>query len=49
VRLAYADLELEPLLDLGLRVPGAATLAADLLVSGIDLAAALHTADPGGV
>lgn len=49
VRLAYADLELEPLLELGLRVPGAATLAADLLVSGIDLAAALHTAGPGGV
>ena len=37
VRLAYGDLELEPLLDLGLRVPGAAALAADLLVSGIDL------------
>jgi nicotinate-nucleotide--dimethylbenzimidazole phosphoribosyltransferase len=41
-RLAYADLDLAPLLDLGLTVPGAADLAADLLVGGIDLAAALH-------
>jgi len=37
-RRAYAELELEPLLDLGLTVPGAAGLAADLLVGGIDLA-----------
>jgi nicotinate-nucleotide--dimethylbenzimidazole phosphoribosyltransferase len=38
-RLAYADLDLEPLLDLGLTVPGAAGLAADLLVGGISLTA----------
>ena len=36
-RLALADLPLEPLLDLGLQVPGAATLTADLLVWGLEL------------
>ena len=35
--LAVADLGLEPLLDLGLSVPGGAQLAADLLVRGVDL------------
>jgi nicotinate-nucleotide--dimethylbenzimidazole phosphoribosyltransferase len=35
--LAYADLGLEPLLDLGLQVPGGAQLAADLLVRGLEL------------
>jgi nicotinate-nucleotide--dimethylbenzimidazole phosphoribosyltransferase len=39
-RKAYADLELEPLLDLGLTGPGTAALAADLLVSGIALTSA---------
>ena len=39
-RKAYAELELDPLLDLGLTVRGAAALATDLLVSGIDLARA---------
>jgi nicotinate-nucleotide--dimethylbenzimidazole phosphoribosyltransferase len=34
---AYAELELDPLLDLGLQLPGGAALAADLLVSGIEL------------
>jgi nicotinate-nucleotide--dimethylbenzimidazole phosphoribosyltransferase len=34
---AMADLGLEPLLDLGLQVPGGATLAADLLIRGVDL------------
>jgi hypothetical protein len=37
VRLAHADLGLDPLLDLGLTLPGAAGLAADLLVGGIRL------------
>lgn len=37
VRLAYADLALDPLLDLGLGVPGGAGLAADLLVGGVRL------------
>lgn len=37
-RLALADLALEPLLDLGLLVPGAAELATDLLVHGVRLA-----------
>jgi nicotinate-nucleotide--dimethylbenzimidazole phosphoribosyltransferase len=41
-RQAYAELELEPLLDLGLTVPGGAALAAELLVGGIDLATRLH-------
>jgi nicotinate-nucleotide--dimethylbenzimidazole phosphoribosyltransferase len=37
VRLAYADLALDPLLDLALAVPGGAGLAADLLVGGTGL------------
>lgn len=37
VGLVYAELALDPLLDLGLSMPGAATLAADLLISGIGL------------
>jgi nicotinate-nucleotide--dimethylbenzimidazole phosphoribosyltransferase len=36
-RLAFSDAGLEPLLDLGLTVPGGAALALDLLVSGIAL------------
>ena len=36
--LALTDLALEPLLDLGLTVPGGAQLAADLLVRGVELA-----------
>lgn len=36
-RLALADLALEPLLELGLQVPGGARLAADLLVRGVEL------------
>lgn len=39
VRKAYAELELDPLLDLGLTAPGSAALAADLLVSAIALTA----------
>jgi nicotinate-nucleotide--dimethylbenzimidazole phosphoribosyltransferase len=38
VGLALADLALEPLLDLGLAVPGGAALALDLLVRGTELA-----------
>jgi nicotinate-nucleotide--dimethylbenzimidazole phosphoribosyltransferase len=37
VRRAYADLGLDPLLDLGLTAPGSAALAADLLASAISL------------
>jgi nicotinate-nucleotide--dimethylbenzimidazole phosphoribosyltransferase len=37
VRMAYADLALDPLLDLGLAMPGGADLAADLLLGGIRL------------
>ncbi len=36
-QLAHADLALEPLLKLGLSVPGGARLACDLLLSGLDL------------
>jgi nicotinate-nucleotide--dimethylbenzimidazole phosphoribosyltransferase len=46
-RLAYGDLALEPLLDLGLTQPGGTSIAADLLVGGIELA--LHVPAPGGV
>jgi hypothetical protein len=46
-RLAYGDLALEPLLDLGLTQPGGTSIAADLLVGGIELA--LHVPVPGGV
>jgi nicotinate-nucleotide--dimethylbenzimidazole phosphoribosyltransferase len=42
--LAFADLTLDPLLELGLGGPGGARLAADLLVSGIELIAPLHEA-----
>ncbi|MCW2724237.1 MAG: cobT [Frankiales bacterium] len=38
--LAFADLALDPLLDLGLTVPGGAALALDLLVRGTELAGA---------
>jgi nicotinate-nucleotide--dimethylbenzimidazole phosphoribosyltransferase len=48
-RLAYAELDLEPLLDLGLAVAGGAALAADLLVGGIELAVALHEERAKGV
>ena len=41
-RLALADLPLEPLLDLGLQVPGAATLTADLLVWSLELLPSAH-------
>ncbi|MCU1673149.1 MAG: cobT, partial [Frankiales bacterium] len=37
-RLALADLALDPLLDLGLTVPGGGRLAADLLVGAVELA-----------
>lgn len=40
VRRAYADVQLEPLLDLGLTGPGSATLAADLLIGAIALSGA---------
>jgi nicotinate-nucleotide--dimethylbenzimidazole phosphoribosyltransferase len=46
-RLAYEDLALEALLDLGLTQPGGAALAADLLVGGVELA--LHVPAPGSV
>ncbi len=36
-RLAHADLALEPLLELGLTVPGGARLASDLLLSALEL------------
>ena len=36
-RLAHEDLGLEPLLDLGMTVPGGARLAADLLGRGVEL------------
>jgi nicotinate-nucleotide--dimethylbenzimidazole phosphoribosyltransferase len=37
VTLAYAELVLDPLLDLGLRVPGGAALAVNLLTSAVGL------------
>jgi nicotinate-nucleotide--dimethylbenzimidazole phosphoribosyltransferase len=36
-RLAFADVGLDPLLDLGITAPGGAALAADLLVRGVEL------------
>jgi nicotinate-nucleotide--dimethylbenzimidazole phosphoribosyltransferase len=36
-RLALTDLDLPPLLDLGLTVPGGAALAADVLTRGVEL------------
>jgi nicotinate-nucleotide--dimethylbenzimidazole phosphoribosyltransferase len=41
-RLAYAELALDPVLDLGLTVPGGAALALDVLTGGIDIAERLH-------
>ena len=46
---AYAELELEPLLDLGLTARGAADLATDLLLGGISLASPLHGSTADGV
>jgi nicotinate-nucleotide--dimethylbenzimidazole phosphoribosyltransferase len=48
-RRAYAELDLDPLLDLDLTVPGGARLATDLLMSGIELEAELHDPPLGGV
>jgi nicotinate-nucleotide--dimethylbenzimidazole phosphoribosyltransferase len=45
-RRALEELELQPLLDLGLTVAGGAELAADLLIRGIDLVGGLHDSDP---
>jgi len=39
-RLALADLALDPLLELGLEVPGGGRLATDLLLRGVELAGA---------
>jgi nicotinate-nucleotide--dimethylbenzimidazole phosphoribosyltransferase len=49
VRLAYTDLALEPMLDLGLRVPGAAAIALDVLSRGIDIAGRWDSRGPDGV
>jgi nicotinate-nucleotide--dimethylbenzimidazole phosphoribosyltransferase len=48
-RRALEELELRPLLDLGLTVPGGAELATDLLVRGIDLVGGLHDSGPACV
>jgi nicotinate-nucleotide--dimethylbenzimidazole phosphoribosyltransferase len=49
VRRARADLDLEPLLDLGLDVPGTTGFAADLLVRGISLTDGSHTSTGDGI